>query len=91
MGVLGSAAGAFVGWLFLVKINEVENWLFEHFRFQLWDRAIYAIGDIPNQVEFKVLAVIAISAIAACLVGALIPSWQAARLKPVDTLQVSQL
>jgi len=91
VGVLGSAAGAFVGWLFLVKINEVENWLFEHFRFQLWDRAIYAIGDIPNQVEFKVLAVIAISAIAACLVGALIPSWQAARLKPVDTLQVSQL
>jgi len=91
VGVLGSAAGAFFGWLFLLKINEIENWLFEHFRFQLWDRAIYAIGDIPNQVEFKVLVIIVISAIATCLVGAFIPSWQAARLKPVDTLQVSQL
>jgi lipoprotein-releasing system permease protein len=91
VGVLGSAGGVFAGWLFLLKINKIENWLFEHLNFQLWDRAIYAIGDIPNQIEFKVLAVIVISAIAACLVGAIIPSWQAARLKPVDTLQVSQL
>ena len=91
VGLLGSAIGTFSGWLFLSKINQIESWLFEHLRFQLWDRTIYAIGDIPNQVEFKVLAVIILSAIAACLAGALIPIWQAARLRPVETLQVSQL
>jgi len=91
VGLLGSAMGTFAGWLFLSKINQIESWLFEHFRFQLWDRTIYAIGDIPNQVEFKVLAAIILSAIVACLAGALIPSLQAARLKPVETLQVSQL
>ncbi len=91
VGLLGSAMGTFSGWLFLSKINQIESWLFEHFQFQLWDRTIYAIGDIPNQLEFKVLAVIIVSAIVACLAGALIPSWQAARLRPVETLQVSQL
>lgn len=91
VGLLGSAMGTLSGWLFLSKINQIESWLFEHFRFQLWDRTIYAIGDIPNQVEFKVLAVIILSAIVACLAGALIPSWQAARLRPVETLQVSLL
>ena len=91
VGLLGSGVGVTVGWLFLLKINRIEDWLFEHFGFQLWGRTIYAIGDIPNQVEFKVLAVIVLSAIVACLIGAFFPSWQAARLKPVETLQVSQL
>jgi lipoprotein-releasing system permease protein len=91
VGIVGSGIGLYAGWVFLVKINRIENWLFEHFGFQLWDRTIYAIGDIPNQVEFKTLAVIVVSAIAACLVGALIPSLQAARRKPVETLQVGQL
>ncbi len=58
VGLLGSAIGTFSGWLFLSKINQIESWLFEHIQYQLWDRTIYAIGDIPNQVEFKVLAVI---------------------------------
>ena len=91
VGLIGSATGSFAGWLFLRKINQIEQWLFEHFGFQLWDRTIYAIGDIPNQVEFAVLAVIILSAVCACLVGALIPSRQAARLNPVEILQVSQL
>ena len=91
VGLLGSGFGVFAGWLFLLKINKIENWLFEHFEFQLWDRTIYAIGNIPNQVEFDVLVAIILSAIAACLAGALLPSWQAARLRPVETLQVNQL
>ena len=91
IGILGSGFGLLAGWIFLLKINTIEDWLYEHFGFQLWDRTIYAIGDIPNQIEFKTLATIVVSAIIACLVGALIPSLQAARQKPVETLQVGQL
>jgi len=91
VGVLGSVIGLLGGWQFLVRINRIEDWLFEHFGFQLWDRTIFAIEDIPNQIEFGVLAVIVISAIFACLAGALVPSWQATRLRPVETLQVSRL
>lgn len=91
VGLVGSGLGLLAGWMFLVKINQIENWLFERFGFQLWDRTIYAIGDIPNRVELKVVVAILLSAIAACLVGALVPSWQAARQRPAETLQVNQL
>jgi lipoprotein-releasing system permease protein len=91
VGLLGSGIGLLAGWLFLVKINEIEDWLFEHFMWQLWDRTIYVIGDIPNRIEPEVVITIFISAIVACLVGVLVPSWQAARQKPVETLQVNQL
>jgi lipoprotein-releasing system permease protein len=91
VGLTGSVMGLFGGWLFLLNINRIEDWLFRKVGFQLWDRTIFAIGDIPSQIEVGVLIVIAVSAIAACLVGALLPSWRAARLRPVDSLQVSQL
>jgi lipoprotein-releasing system permease protein len=86
VGLIGSCAGALLGWLFLAKINAIEQWLFEHFGFQLWDRSIYVIGEIPHHVAFNVLAVIMLSAIASCLIGALIPGYLAARLRPVETL-----
>jgi len=91
VGVFGSVIGGVAGWRFLVHINQIEDWLFERFGFQLFDRSIYAIGDIPNAIDLKVLGVIVLFAIISCLVGAYVPSRRAARLRPVESLQVSQL
>lgn len=91
VGLAGSCLGVLGGWQFLLRANSMEDWLFKRFGFQVWDRTMFAIGDIPSEISPKVLAVIVVSAIAACLIGALIPSLQAVRLKPVETLQVNQL
>jgi lipoprotein-releasing system permease protein len=91
IGLIGSVFGLYAGWLFLLSINRIENWLFINYQFQLWDRSIYAIGEIPNKVEMSTLFVITLSAVLACLIGAFVPSWRAARQKPVETLQVNQL
>ncbi len=91
VGLLGSLVGLILGLIFLARINWIESWLFKHFGFQLWDRTVYAIDGIPNYVQFKVLGVIGLCAILACLIGAFIPSRQAAKLNPVETLQVNQL
>jgi lipoprotein-releasing system permease protein len=90
VGLAGSCAGALLGWLFLARINGLEHWLYEHFHFQLWDRTIYAIGDIPNRIEPGVVAVIVGCAIVSCLAGALVPSYLAARLQPVETLHAGR-
>jgi len=91
VGLMGSCIGLLSGLLFLKHMNRIEDWLFDHFDWQLFDRTIYAIGDIPNQADPKVLVIIVLAAMVVCLVGALVPSWKAARQKPVETLQVNQL
>lgn len=91
IGLIGAGLGSLGGWIFLKKINQLEDWLFEHYHWQLWDRSVYAIGDIPNRVDPEVLAVIIAAAVLSCLLGAIIPSLQAARKKPVQSLQVNQL
>ncbi len=91
IALIGSLIGSVSGWIFLYKINDLEDWLYANHGWQLWDRTVYAIGDIPNQVASEVLAVIVGSAVLACMIGALVPGLQAARKKPVQSLQVNQL
>jgi ABC-type lipoprotein release transport system permease subunit len=91
IGVTGSAAGVAAGLLFLRNINAIEGWLFEKFGFQLWDRTIYSIGEIPSRMDLTMVAVVVGCAVLACLAGSLLPSVNAARNNPVQTLQVSQL
>ncbi len=90
IGLIGSCVGVLLGWLFLTQINRVEQFVYEHIGFQLWDRSIYMIGDIPHQVEPAVLAVIVSSAILACMLGALVPSYLAVRLRPVEILHAGR-
>lgn len=95
LSVLVAMAGSFVGALagcgFLIKIQDMEDWLFVHYRWRLWDRSVYAIGEIPNDIEASAILAIVASAIAAALIAVIIPSLKAARRKPVETLQVNQL
>lgn len=91
IGLIGSCAGILFGWLFLSRINQVEQWCYEHFGLQLWDRTVYVIGAIPNHVDLSVLAVIMSCAILACLIGALVPSYLAVRLRPVETLHAGRV
>jgi lipoprotein-releasing system permease protein len=90
VGLLGACVGTLAGLWFLAEINRIEGWLFQRFGWQLWDRTVYAIGDIPNRIEFGLLAVIVCCAIVACLIGALVPGYCAARLRPVETLHGSR-
>jgi lipoprotein-releasing system permease protein len=91
VGLAGCSIGLFAGLLFLKHLKQIERWIFDHFHWQPFDRSIYAIGDLPNRAEPKMLVIVILSAILVCLVGALVPSWQAAKRKPVETLQVTQI
>jgi lipoprotein-releasing system permease protein len=91
IGAIGAALGVLGGALFLTYINGIEDWLFVQFGYQLWDRTIYVIDEIPNQMAFETISIIIASAILVCVVGSLLPSWQAARRQPAETLQVNQL
>lgn len=90
-GLIGSIIGSLAGWFFLAYINQIENWLYVHFDWQLYTRSMYFINQIPNRIDLLVLSGIILSAIAACLIGAVVPALQAARLDPVKQLQVSRL
>jgi lipoprotein-releasing system permease protein len=91
IGLIGSCVGVLFGWLFLSRINEIEALVYKYFGWQIWDRTVYVIGAIPNHVDSLALGVIVSSAILACLIGALVPSYLAVRLRPVETLHAGRV
>ncbi|HPD47341.1 MAG TPA: FtsX-like permease family protein [Anaerohalosphaeraceae bacterium] len=91
VGIVGAAIGGAAACGLLVYVNDLEDWLFAKYNWQLWDRSVYAIGDIPNNIEPHVVGLIILSAVAASILGALPPSVQATRKRPVEILQVNQL
>ena len=90
-GLVGALVGVGAGTLFLWRINAIEDWLYRTFGWQLWDRSVYAIGDIPNQIDPILVTAIFSAAVGACLIGGLAPSLKAGLKRPVETLQVSQI
>jgi len=91
VGVIGAAVGGTAACVLLANVNDLEKFLTREYGWQLWDRSVYALGDIPSNIEPRVVSVIVLSAIGASILGALAPSIQAARRRPVEILQVNQL
>ncbi len=90
-GVFGAGIGLAGGCVFLWRMNAIEQWLYTHYGWQLWDRSLYAIDAIPTQVDLWLVVSIFAVAVTACLVGGLAPSVKAGLKRPVETLQVSQI
>jgi len=91
VGGCGSAAGVVSAAVFLAKINRLEQWLYRRYGFQLWNRMVYAIDEIPNDMTVLTVAIVVAAALAACLAGAVLPSWWAAGSDPVKSLRTSSL
>jgi len=54
---------------------------------KLWRSSVYMFEKIPNEVNWPAVWWIVLAAIAACVIGALIPAMVAARLRPVKILR----
>ena len=88
VGICGSLLGWLAGWAFLKYINDIENWLYTNYGWQLWDRSIYAIGLIPSHLRPDVLFWIISGAVLASILGCLGPAYQAIKQDPVKVLRV---
>ncbi|MFI4912107.1 MAG: ABC transporter permease [Sedimentisphaeraceae bacterium JB056] len=90
-GVAGAFVGTAVAILFLRYINDLEGWLYSKYGWQLWDRSMYSIGEIPHDMRFIVAFTIVLFAILASIAGAIVPVMCASLKRPVDILKVSQV
>jgi len=87
IGVAGSAIGTVLGWRFVVGINAIHDWIVHVFGWRVWNREVYIFDTIPNTVKTDDAINIIILAVAASIVGAIVPAIRAARMNPVEALR----
>ena len=87
VGVIGSALGASLGYVVTKNINAIEEWIRVIFGLKLWKSSVYMFSRIPNEIDWAWALPIVFFAVAAAVVGALIPAVVAARTEPVNILR----
>lgn len=87
VGIVGSALGIVLGYVVTKNINTLEDWVRIVFGMKLWRSSVYMFEKIPSEVNWPAVWWIVLAAIAACVIGALIPAVVAARLQPVKILR----
>lgn len=88
VGVIGATLGMLIAWAIVTNINELQDFLHEVFGMgRIWDPSIYYFDKAPNRIDPTEVAVIVAVAIAASLLGSVVPAIIAARLRPVEALR----
>ncbi len=87
VGIVGSIFGALLGYVVTKNINTIEECIRIIFGLKLWKSSVYMFSKIPSEVNWAWALAIVLIAIAAAVVGTLIPAIVAARTKPVEILR----
>ncbi len=87
IGLIGSILGTVGGYYFVRHINAIHDAVGRWFGLQMWSKDWFLFEKIPNDVNPSTALAIVAGAIAAGLVGAMVPAIRAARMQPVEALR----
>lgn len=88
VGVVGGAIGTTLGSLFVIYINDIQEWLIRiNPSFRVWDLKVYSFDQIPHHVNPRDVAVVATLAVLASTIGSVAAAWRAGRMEPVESIR----
>ena len=87
VGVVGAVFGLGIGWIVVVNINQIHNWFAETFGWRVYDPSVLLFPHIPNAIDWNASVSIMVAAVAASLLGSMIPARRAALMEPIKALR----
>lgn len=87
IGVIGTLLGLAGGIALALNIDVVVPFIEHLIGVKFLAKDVYYISELPSDVQFVDVAVIAVVSFALCLLATLYPSWRAARVNPAEALR----
>src|SRR6185312_8784424 len=82
IGVVGTAAGVFLGTLAAYNIDVIVPWIEHLLGIHFLPQQIYFISELPSSPEVGDIVTIGVTSLVLSLLATLYPSWRASRLQP---------
>ncbi|MGH8751839.1 MAG: lipoprotein-releasing ABC transporter permease subunit [Burkholderiales bacterium] len=87
IGLLGTLLGLAGGVALALNIDVVVPFIENLIGVKFLAKDVYYISELPSEVQFWDVAVIAVVSFTLCLLATLYPSWRAARTNPAEALR----
>lgn len=87
VGLIGSFSGTVLGFLVIRFRQNILNFASMVSGQELFPKKFYFFDQLPAQIILSDVAIIVISSIVLCTIGALLPAWRAAKLQPSEALR----
>ncbi len=87
IGIFGTLIGVVVGVLLAKNIDVVVPFIERVFSFTVLDPSVYYISELPSELLWRDVGLIALVSFALTLLATIYPSWSASRIKPADALR----
>ena len=87
MGVIGTIVGMAAGIALALNIDVVVPFIERTFGIRFLAKDVYYISDLPSDLQWADVAVIATVSLVLTLLATIYPSWRAARVNPAEALR----
>jgi len=87
IGLVGTLGGVALGVLLAVNLEALVHGLERVLGVHFMDASVYLMSDLPAQVEWRDVALIAGTAFALCCLSTVYPAWRAATTDPARALR----
>jgi len=87
IGITGTLAGVFFGVLLALNLESIIGFFESTFGIKFLAADVYFISDLPSEVRYGDVVVVAVIALVLALISTIYPAWVAARTVPAEALR----
>jgi len=87
IGVIGTLLGVATGVALALNVDTVVPAVERAFNFQILSREVYYISELPSDLHWSDVWIVALVSLGLAFVATLYPSWRASRVNPAEALR----
>ncbi len=87
VGIAGTLAGAGLGMLLALNLESIIGFFESVFGIKFLAADVYFISDLPSELQYADVALVAFIALVLALISTIYPAWVAARTAPAEALR----
>src|SRR6187549_1522300 len=84
IGLVGTLAGALLGWLLAVYFPSILHGIESTFGVQFLDASVYLMNDLPTDVQFADVLKVSLVTLLLTAAATIYPAWRASRTLPAE-------